>query len=143
MIVRPIKRSNWPTVEQTSDVIGKYYYNEATGQLHSAATGKPMTALDSNGCAVVWQRCRGDRTRGRFKTAHVVWLLCKGAWPVKTLTFKDSNPCNCAIDNLVEADDGLHTRVERKVHGAEIVLEVQRSNGSVVKPFNPTVPWER
>lgn len=48
---------------------------------------------------------------------HVVWFLCKGAWPKSQIDHIDRNCLNDKIDNLREADDYIQQQNRDNYYG--------------------------
>jgi Recombination endonuclease VII/HNH endonuclease len=50
--------------------------------------------------------------RKSYLASRLAWLYVYGCWPSRILRYKDRNPDNCAIDNLIESVSKFATRSE-------------------------------
>ena len=58
-----------------------------------------------------------------------------GEWPKQTIVYKDENPGNYAIWNLMLWDSGREYREPYQPRKGTIILPVKRSNGTTVTPY--------
>jgi len=50
-------------------------------------------------------------------SSHVCWFLGYGSWPNGRITYKDGNPSNLRLDNLIETNEPFFNKSARKRTG--------------------------